>query len=357
MEKPLQVLYVIHDARRGGVQSVMLRVIAALDRNRVEPTVLFPFDGPCARELRQLGIRVIADGAQLPLLWRFKRFTMIPRLLELAKQADIVHLNSVMLALPALVASLSGARTVYHLHELPGKIGRLLTAAIMRADCAAFCSQTCADHFAAVRAKKKVVLVNAVQLPEALDKPDSGRVPKVVMLGSINHGKGQDLLLDAFALVRNRAELHFYGNVGLSARSYARTLRAKAAETLAGTVFFHPPTDDISGLLAETDLLVHTSRRESFGMVLVEAMAAGIPVIANNLGGMREVVADGETGYLVEPGNPELLAARIDTLLADPGLRKRMGRAGHERVRERYDIAVRVKDYHELYETLQHAER
>ncbi|WP_041972988.1 glycosyltransferase family 4 protein [Geobacter sp. OR-1] len=350
--KPLKVLFVIHDARRGGVQSVMLRVISALDRRRVEPTVLFPFDGPCAAELRRLGVHVVAAGEQSPFIWRFKRFTMIPRLLKLAGQADIVHLNSTKLALPAIAASMAGVRTIYHLHELPGRIGPILSSAIGRADCAAFCSNTCAGHFAAVAARKRAVLVNAVPMPSVAARPKPG-VPKIVMLGSINRAKGQDLLLDAFPLVRSTAELHFYGNVGLSARRYARALKERAIDKGIGDrVFFHSPTDDVPGVLAETTLLVHTSRQESFGMVLVEAMAAGIPVIANDLGGMREVVADGVSGYLLAPGDIALLAEKIDFLLADPELRGRMGMAGRDRVREKFDIATRIEDYHKLYEEL-----
>lgn len=331
----------------------MLRVIAALDRKRVEPTVLFPFDGPCAEEVRRLGVTVVAEGKQTPLLWRFRRFTMIPRLLRLAKQADIVHLNSVKLAMPAIVTSIAGARTVYHLHELPGCIGTMLRAAIGRAGCATFCSNTCADHFAGVAAQRKSVLVNAVPVPPLGEKREPTGVPKIVMLGSINHGKGQDLLLEAFPLVKGEAELHFYGNIGFSARGYARKLQERAADAgLGGKIFFHPPTDDVAGILAETCILVHTSRRESFGMVLVEAMAAGVPVVANDLGGMQEVVADGVTGYLVPPGDAATLAARIDLLLADAGLRERMGDAGRTRVIENYDIATRIEDYHMLYESL-----
>lgn len=351
--RPIKVLFVIHDARRGGVQSVMLRVIAALDRKRVEPTVLFPFDGPCAEDLRRQGVTVVADGGQSPLLWRFKRFTMIPRMLELARQADIVHLNSVKLALPALIASRAGCRVVYHLHEVPAKIGPLLEGAVGAATCAVFCSQTCASHFEAIPARKRVVLVNALPLARTVSHLCANSRPKVVMLGSINYGKGQDLLLDAFPLVREDAELHFYGNVGLSARGYARRLKQLVSTSgLSERVFFHPPTDDVAGVLAETAVLVHTSRRESFGMVLAEAMAAGVPVIANDLGGMREVVADGETGYLVPPGDAAFLAGRLDALLADPELMARIGRAGMERVKTRFDIAVRIEDYHALYAQL-----
>jgi len=352
-ERPLKVLFVIHDARRGGVQSVMLRAIAALDRSRVEPVVLFPFDGPCAAELRQQGVMVHTGGDQTPFFWRFKRFLIIPRLIGYALQADLVHLNSTKLALAALAVSLAGVRTVFHLHELAARIGPLLRAVIGRVDCVAFCSQTCADHYAGVAARQRRLLLNAVAIPDPLPKRRAAGVPRVVMIGSINAGKGQDLLLEAFALVRQRAELHFYGNVGLSAKGYAEGLRTRAREPeLAGRVFSHPPTDDVGAVLAESAVLVHTSRRESFGLVLVEAMAAGLPVIAHDLGGMREIVIDGVCGYLVQPGDSPTLAERIDALLADSALRQRLGAAGRCLVQERFNIATRIDDYHLLYEEL-----
>jgi glycosyltransferase involved in cell wall biosynthesis len=352
--RPLKVLYVIHDARRGGVQSVMLQVIAALDRSRVEPVVLFPFDGPCAEELRRQGVTVHTCGEQTSLVWRFKRYLFIPRLIGLSREADLVHLNSVKLAAAALAASLAGARVVYHLHELAGRIGPLLRAAIGRADCAAFCSRTCADHFAQVPARRKAVLVNAVRLPGKVLHRGEAALPRIVMLGSINPGKGQDLLVEAFArLSHPAAELHLYGNVGMSARRYVERIRERSTELgLSGRLFMHSPTDDVPAVLAGATILVHTSWRESFGMALVEGMAAGLPVVAHDLGGMREVVADGENGFLVPAGDISALAERLDRLLADPSLRAMMGDAGRQRVAERFDIALRIEEYHSLYQEL-----
>ena len=87
-------------------------------------------------------------------------------------------------------------------------------------------------------------------------------------------------------------------------------------------------------------------------MALVEAQSCGVPVVAHDLEGMREVIVDGVTGFLVQPGDVDALAARIDELLADPGLRAHMGAAGYRMARERFNIAARVNDYRELYEEL-----
>lgn len=90
---------------------------------------------------------------------------------------------------------------------------------------------------------------------------------------------------------------------------------------------------------AEADVVVlpSTTRGEAFGMVLLEAMACGTPVVASNLPGVRTVVRDGETGLLAEPGDPVDLAEKLDRLLADPALRARMGEAGRRRVETHYD--------------------
>ncbi|WP_174806354.1 glycosyltransferase family 4 protein [Paenibacillus humicus] len=92
-----------------------------------------------------------------------------------------------------------------------------------------------------------------------------------------------------------------------------------------------------SWFLAADAAVVPSGAREAFGLVNVEAMASGIPVVASRAGGMREIIVDGETGYLADPARLEQeLCDRLLTLLRDAALRERMGRAGRERVEQRY---------------------
>ncbi len=354
MEKPLKVLYLLHDSRRSGVPAVAANFIRLATTVGVEPTVLFAYDGVYAQELRAAGVPVITLGGRVPFLWRAKRFLMNGFLLSLAKDFDVIHIHSVKLAWSVLVARLLGARVVFHLHELPRRIGWLLRAAIAAADCVVFCSETCAAHFAGAPARRRRTIVNAMHFPERPPVRHEGRGGKMVMVGSINRNKGQDLLLQAFVRLRNKeAELWLYGTTGLSAHKYVHGLKQFAQEHgVAERVFFPGPTADVFRVFAEASVVVHTSWTESFGMALVEAQSCGVPVIAHDLEGMSEVVVDGVTGFLVKPGDISCLAARIDELLADPELRARMGRAGYEMVRERFDIASRVNDYRELYQEL-----
>lgn len=87
---------------------------------------------------------------------------------------------------------------------------------------------------------------------------------------------------------------------------------------------------------SRADIYVMPSRQEGFGLVFLEAMACGKPVIAGNFGGAMEIIQDGRTGFLVDPGNPEQLADRLVRLLDDERLREKMGAAGRQVVEERY---------------------
>jgi len=354
MSEALKILYLLHDSRRSGVPTVAAHFIRRAAALGIDPTVLFAYDGIYAAELRAAGIRVVTLGGRTPLLWRAKRFLMNGYLLTHGREYDVIHIHSLKLAWSVQIAKSLGLRVVFHLHELPGRIGWLLRTAIAAADTVVFCSQACADHFSAVPAKQRRIIVNALEVVDQPAVTHTQDNKRIVMVGSINRNKGQDLLLSAFARLANRdAELWLYGTVGLSAHRYVHDLKAFAADQgVAERVFFPGPTSDVYAVFARAALVVHTSWTESFGMALVEAMSCGVPVIAHNLEGMREVVADGQSGYLVPPGDLEALVARIDQLLADPALRTRMGAAGQALVRERFGMEQRAGEYLQLYKEL-----
>jgi glycosyltransferase involved in cell wall biosynthesis len=96
------------------------------------------------------------------------------------------------------------------------------------------------------------------------------------------------------------------------------------------------PHDQLQQLYARAAVVACPSRREGFGVACLEAMAHARPVVAGNVGGLRDLVVDGETGYLVEPGDRGALRHALERLLADRDLRRRLGAAGRERARERF---------------------
>ena len=119
----------------------------------------------------------------------------------------------------------------------------------------------------------------------------------------------------------------------------------RAVDSAAG-IERHPWVDNSPGLMRHLDVLVLPSHREPMGTVLAEAMAVGTPVVATRVDGLPEVVVDGVTGVLVEPGHPEQLAAAVLRVLGD---RERMGAAAREHAR-RFDVRVYVERVSHLIE-------
>jgi glycosyltransferase involved in cell wall biosynthesis len=115
-------------------------------------------------------------------------------------------------------------------------------------------------------------------------------------------------------------------------------------------VVFTGTQEDVRSLIAMFDLAVLASHTEGFGIFLLEAMALCKPVVATRVGGIPEVVVDGETGYLVPPGEPEKLAQSILAILEDD--RKKIGRAGRRRVEEVFSLEKTLAETSRLYRAI-----
>ncbi len=112
------------------------------------------------------------------------------------------------------------------------------------------------------------------------------------------------------------------------------------------------PPSEIPALIGAMDALVHTSFREGLARALPQALIAGRPVVSYDVDGAREVVIDGQTGYLVAAGDTGTLARRLSELAADPGVRERMGRAGRQRFADRFRHQQMTAQLRELYQQL-----
>jgi glycosyltransferase involved in cell wall biosynthesis len=164
--------------------------------------------------------------------------------------------------------------------------------------------------------------------------------PLVTLAGRFQDVKGHHVFLDmARRILDTRSDVQFavagdnaFG-VAADAAYQQRVLSIAASDpALAKSVRFLGFVSRCDELLAASDVVVCSSRFESFGMVHIEAMASGVPVVSTNVGGPAETIVDGTTGWLVPPDRPDLLADRVRGLLDDPDERRRMGAAGRARV-------------------------
>ena len=110
--------------------------------------------------------------------------------------------------------------------------------------------------------------------------------------------------------------------------------------------------DDVNAVLSSFTLYVSASRSVSFGLAIVEAMAAGLPIVATATAGASEIIEDGVTGKLVPPDNPEVLAEAINQLLDDPLERARLGNNALRVARDRYSLKRMATDTEQVYREL-----
>ncbi len=130
----------------------------------------------------------------------------------------------------------------------------------------------------------------------------------------------------------------------------ASSLKALAAELkLEGNVFFVGRCQRVADLLAVSDVCVLSSTSEGFSNSILEYMAAARPVVVTDVGGAREAVVEGETGYLVQPGDDEKMAERITALLREPERAREMGERGRRRVEEKFSCEAQLERAEDLY--------
>ena len=187
--------------------------------------------------------------------------------------------------------------------------------------------------------------------------------PIVAMLSRLNGLKGVDDFLHAAAKVAARVpDARFLvigdgvipqGSAIVRNTSYCDALKESAARLgLADRLLFTGFRMDVPQLLSECAVSVLPSLSEGLSNTLLESMAAGVPVVATNVGGNPEVVQEGRTGFLVSTQNPEALADRICRVLEDRALATRMGDAGRCRVSEHFSMERMLRDTERLYQDL-----
>jgi glycosyltransferase involved in cell wall biosynthesis len=215
-----------------------------------------------------------------------------------------------------------------------------------------------------VDAAKVTVVYNGIDTARLAPGPDFSRAaalrrfglpdgrPLVAIVANMRHPvKDHPTFLRAAALVHR--ECPEAGFVLAGEGELLENLRGLAAELgFAAHVWFTGRCDDVAELLAVADICVLSSRAEGFSNSVLEYMAAGKPVVATDVGGAREAIREGETGYVVAPGDSAAMAGRILLLLRDPVSARRMGEAGALRVEKDFSCAAQLQRTCDLYASL-----
>ena len=303
---------------------------------------------PLCRGL-QLAAMVTEILANVPYL---VRVVLLYRKLRL----DVVHVNNYSME-PVLGARLLGIPVVYHLH---GFISPNLDNSGRRSfrRVSAFVSISRVVTEAAVRAGIDRARIHEIpnfveRMPEALPAP-MPTAPAIGIFGRIIPWKGQrEFFSAAMHVLRQFPGLRVYlvGGASDGDPEYVEACRELArASPYADQIEFTGMVTDVAMYYRKCTVVIHASiSPEPFGMVMIEAMSEARPVVASIFGAASEIIQDGVEGYLVDPANSHLMAARIAALLADPTFAAEMGLKGLRKARANYDPRVAARKFERLY--------
>lgn len=350
-------------------------LVLGLDRSRFTPIVIFRHDNHVAESLRASGVRVIilppTTPFTFPWAWANRVLAPLKKLVNLwrggvrtafaharflrRERIDLLNLNnSITRDHEWMVAArMSGTPCISHEMGINPAYSRADKALAARLD-----AIICVSHAVHESLRRggadfpHVTVIHCVFDRSRYRHRESAEtirarhgipagVPVVGVVGNVKPWKGQETMVRAMAILRQRHPgIHclLAGGTSEADRPYLDRLDALCAEHgMRDEVIFAGFQPNPIDYMRVMDVVAHTSvAPEPFGIVLLEAMLLGKPLVSTTTGGPAEVVANGVTGILVDPGRPELLADAITRLLSDPAAAAEMGRRGKERLEQEF---------------------
>lgn len=371
MSRPIRLLWLIDSLTVGGAEALIVPFARKIDKARFDLTVcaLSTISGnPMEERLREAGVRVVILGARD--LRDRKAFRRLKELV-IAERFDLVHAHLTYSAIwSGLVSRATGVPSIVSLHVAPaatramqtawrqkvltGVRDRLMRFVIRRwSSRVIMVSGALRDLYVAgggMRRSTIRIVRNGIELEHferdhaatrarverEFDIPAAA--PIVVAVSVLREGKGIEVLLEAARQIRHAVFLI----VGDGAK--ADEWRELAGQSgISERVRWAGYRTDVDTLLAGCDVFAHPSLSDAFPTVLLEAMAAGLPIVASDVGGIPEIVEPDVTGFLVPAGDPAALAAAIQALLSNGEQARQMGDRGRAVARQQFSTEAWIE--------------
>lgn len=373
----MRPLVLISSLQRRGAERVTVSLLTRLrEQGYAVPlcTLTNRHDGPLAAEIEARGVERLDLGSR-----RLADLAALLRLIGLLRRRriDVVHAHGQdACILGATACAIEGLSLIVtrHVMEEPTESLRLASRAslalqaLQRADLVVAVSNAVAQRLAqsARLRRPPEVILNGVEPAffDAASQPDQRQAlrttlglrdgPVILSVATLGTGKGHDNLLNAAASLRDRFP---HLSVLLAGEGQLEHELRQKAMRLGDTVHLLGHREDIPQLMAAADLVCQASESEALPTALMEAAAAGRPVVATRVGGTAEVVDDQETGLLVPPGNSAALTSAIETLLTDTQRATEMGRTAARVARKRFSLDAYVEATLEVWLRVAGAER
>ena len=387
MVRRARILRIVTRLNTGGPAKHLMALVRALDPDRYEQRLAAGREGPGEGSMRRfveaqgVPVTMVPEMVGIPRLGPADAIA-VARIRKLIRdfRPDIVETHTTKAGIVGrLAARLEGSPVVlhvYHGHVLDGHYGAIKT---WMARCSERVLAHSSDRLVAVSARVKDDLVKyKVASPDHISIVEPGldlgslrscrqergvlrrelgldsTVPLVGIVGRLTPIKNHRLFLDAaVAVLAIRPDVHFVivgdGEIGPAIRALAHKLGVMTRVTFTGWRY------DLQRVYADLDVLVSCSKNEGTPFTIIEAMAAGCPVVATRVGGVPDLLDDQVTGLLVPPAQTELLAAALLRLLGDRNLARSLARSAADRAEVRFDPGRLASDMDALYMELLHA--
>ena len=365
--KKITVLFIIKPERGAGAEMVLVEAAARLNPDRFQ--VICGLLTPDAEKI--IPARLPTVDFRMPGLngWVWLRFFFQLCWVIYRRRVDLLHVNSYV---PGNYARLAAALmqvpiVIDHWHGFTrfNRKRRLICRVLGRfTDLSLAVSRGVRDYLvtqggldpAKVRVVPNGVEVAAIdaarpgnEVRRALGLPEG--VPVIGLVGRLDHwGKGHKELFTAMAQIRERHPVHALIVGG--GRRETEVRQSAASLGLSEVVHFLGPRQDVPDLLNAMNIFVLPSYSEGVSLALLEAMAAGLPVVATAVGGTPEVVVHGENGLLIPPRDAGALAAALERLLSDPAWARQLGAKARTHVREHFSLDRLGREINAIYEEL-----
>ncbi|MCD6284238.1 glycosyltransferase family 4 protein [bacterium] len=381
----IKILYIDTHNTFGGGQTMLLRLLEALDKSNFFPMVICSENNQkLIQNLKNLSIEFIPIKTKILVLENkiFKAILQLPNFIKMnikiaqiikKNNPDIIHVNLFYSALFSIIpAKLHKKPFIWIIQTLSDLLRyKTLTKFLIRLSDKTIL--TCRDFTRMAKEngfdtrKLKVIYtglkIDEFQLKESPDyEIEINRMkikkPIIAMVGRFDrHQKGHQYFIEAAKIINKKMpEVNFLivgGTVGEEEKKFKRELQEKVEELeLSEKVIFTGFYPDLIYLLSNVAIVVIPSLYEAPSAVAMEASVLKRPVIASNVGGIPEVVIDGETGFLVPPKDPQAIAEKVIFLLKNPQIAKEMGEKGYQKVKENFTQERLARNYEKLYEEL-----
>lgn len=392
MSNRFRIAFVVYDSGIGGAEVNLFHLFSGMDRKRFHPIVFVPGCGPLTERLDKMGINyllvprgkhfstsIFIFGKKVfnPFAAFFDLLAFVPLIYRLVWQLRVNKINVIHTG--AMVAHIYGGIAakfakipcVWHVQDIIDPslaFGFVRKIFVVLGGCIPVrivaVSRSVASMFVGKSSAKVELIYNGTNTEEFSPNVDGREVRRALgigpndlvvgMVGRLVSWKGQrEFLLAAAILIRHFPTIKFLlvGNATFGPSSYCDDLMELCRRLgLKSHVVFAGFRKDVARVIRAMDVLVHASiLPEPFGLVVIEGMACGVPVVAADSGGPLEIINNGVDGFLVNPKHTDALANQIRVLLTDHELCKHVALNGRKKVMENFSVDKYINSFEKLF--------